>query len=99
MLRAMAGSTSRAGGFSDPQGRQRQRDAVGDGERRHDQQELPHRAAEEQQPDQEQDMVGPDQDVVDARRHELADRRPGALPRAGQVFVLRLARRPGWPVR
>ena len=48
--------------------------------------ELPERAAEQQQADQEQQVVGADQDVMDAGRHELADDRQRALARAGEVL-------------
>ena len=52
--------------------RQRQRDAVRDRERGDDQRELADRAAEQQQADQKQQVIGPDQDVMDAGGQELA---------------------------
>ena len=39
-------------------------------ERADDQQQLPHRATEQQQPDEKQQMIRPDQNMVDAVRHE-----------------------------
>ena len=65
------------------QRRERQRDAVGDRERRDDDREPPDRSAEQQQADEEQQVVGSDQDVVDAGRDELADApraRPAGVP-------------------
>ena len=46
------------------------------------------RAAEQQQADEEQDVIRPDQDVVDARRDERAHDRQRALGGAGVVDVL-----------
>ena len=42
-------------------------------------------AAEQQQADEEQDVIGSDEDVLDTRRHECAEHRAHALPRAGEV--------------
>ena len=81
----MAGSTSRAGRAHDAQCRQRQRDAVADGERRDDQPQPGQRAAQEDQADDEQDVVGTDGDVVDAGRHERRQHRADAGPGAGVV--------------
>ena len=92
MLSAIAGSMICAGGVTRFERRQRQRDAVRDGERGDDQRQPPDRAAEQQQSDQEQQMVGPDQDVVDAGRHETCwttARTPWR--RAGEIFEPRLA--------
>ena len=74
------------------QRRERQRDAVRDGERGDDERELAERAAEQQQPDEEQQVVRTDQDVVDARRQELLDDRERALARAGEVLELACGR-------
>ena len=73
----------------DVQRRERQRDAVRDGERRHDHRELADRAAEQQQADEEQQVIGADEDVVDSRGQELLDHRQRALPRAGEVLEAR----------
>ena len=70
----------------DVERRQRQRDAVADRERRHDQREPRQCAAEQQQADQEQDVVGADQDVLDPREHERLDDRPAALHAAGVIL-------------
>ena len=83
MLSAMSGSTTRAGGLKTPERGERQRHAVGERERRDDQREAADRAAEQQQPDQEQEMVGPDQDVMDAGGDEASchrERAAGAIP-------------------
>ena len=72
------------------QRRERQRDAVRDGERGDDERQLAERAAEQQQADQEQQVVGADQDVVDAGGQELPDDRERALARAGEVLGVRL---------
>ena len=53
--------------------------------------ESPDRPAEQQQPDEKQQMVRADQDVMDSGRHEPADDRENALPRAGEVFEARSA--------
>jgi hypothetical protein len=58
---------------------------VADGERGGDQAESRRRAAEQQQAEQEQDVVGANQDVLDAGRYERAEHRAHALPRAGVV--------------
>ena len=68
-----------------PEGGERQRDAVAEGEGRDDQAEAAERAAEEQQADQEQDVVRADHDVVDAGRHERRQHRGDAGPAAGVV--------------
>ena len=57
---------------------ERERDAVSDRERRNDGREAPHGAAEQQQPEQKQDVIGPDQDVLDAGLNEGAYDRPSA---------------------
>ena len=44
------------------------------------------RSAEQQQPDQKQQVIRPDQDVVHAGRHEPADDGKGALRRPGVVL-------------
>ena len=54
----------------DLQRRQRQRDAVADCEGRDDRQQSPEAAAEQQQADDEENVVGPDGDVVDTRGRE-----------------------------
>ena len=69
----------------DVERRERERDAVADRERRHDQRQPRQRAAEEQQADQEQDVIGPDQDVLDAGDDERLHDRPSAL-RAARVI-------------
>ena len=82
MLSAIAGSMAFAGGITIPQRRQRQRDAVGYGKRGDDQQQLFHRAAEQEQARQEQQVIRTNKDVVDAGRDELLQHRPHTLPRA-----------------
>ena len=68
----------------DVERRQRERDAVPDGEGGHDQREPFERAARQQQADQEQHMVRTDQDVFDTREHEGPDHRPAALGGPGE---------------
>ena len=63
------------------QRRQRQRDAVRYRKRGDDQQQLLEGAAQQQQADEKQQMIGADQNVVHARRHELLEHRPA--PPAG----------------
>ena len=75
MLSAIAGSTIARRRREDVQRRQRQRDAVRDRERGHDRNQLADRPAEQQQADEEQQVIGADQDVMDARRHEPLARR------------------------
>ena len=72
----------------DVQRGERQRDAVRDGERAHDQQQATHRAAEQQQADQKEQMIGADQDVMDAGRNEFLHHRQHALASAREIFEL-----------
>ena len=51
-----------------------------------DDQQPAHRAAEQQQADQEQEMVRTDQDVMDAGAGEPPADRQGAVPRAGEIL-------------
>ena len=83
MLSAIAGSMTCAGGVTDPERRERQRDAVAEREGGDDQQQPPHGPAEQEQPDDEEDVVGADGDVMDARRGEGLEHRDCPLPRAG----------------
>src|SRR5688500_17771386 len=46
------------------------------------------RSPEQEKADKEQQMVGTDQDVVDACRYEFLNNRPHALPRPDEVFRL-----------
>jgi hypothetical protein len=69
---------------------QRQRDAVADGEGGHDfEQRLPS-AAKQQQADQKQDVVGSNQNVMNARRHERLDDRQRSLRRARVIGTVRI---------
>ena len=74
----------RGRGFDDLQGRERQRDAVAEREGRHDCQQSREAAAEEQQADDEEDVVGPDGDVMDARCREGREHSEQALARSGE---------------
>ena len=76
---------------------QRQRDAVRHGERRHDDDELPGRAAEQQQADEEQQVIRSDEDVTDAGRQEPPHDGEGALPRAGEILEVCCVPRRGSP--
>ena len=68
--------------------RQRQCDAVANRERRHDlQQRLPS-PAQKQETNQEEDMVRPDQDVMNACRHEHLDDGNRALRRARVISAI-----------
>ena len=92
MLSAIAGSMSRAGGvtrFSAASDSVMLCATVNDG---HDEQQLPHRAAQQQQPDEEEQVIGADQDVMDARGHELPDHSRHALTRACEVLEARMTR-------
>ena len=53
--------------------------------------QLPDRAAEQQQADEKQQVVGADQNVVDAGRQNLRDDGERALPGAGEVLEPRAA--------
>ena len=75
----------------DVQRLERERDAVRDGERGHDHRELADRTAEQQQADEKQQVIGADQDVMDAGRKEFLDHRQRALPRAREVLEPRAA--------
>ena len=88
MLSAMAGSMMRRRRRHDVERRQRQRDAVPDREGRDDAEQAPPAAAEEQQADQEQDVIRPDQDVMDSRRDERLHHRHRTLRRAEVIGVL-----------
>ena len=88
MLSAIAGSMMLAGGVTRFERRQRQRDAVADRERRDDLRARHQRTAEQQQSDQEQDVIGPDQDVVNAGGDERLHHLDRALRRAEVVGVL-----------
>ena len=50
-------------------------------ERRHDREQPRSAAAEQQQADQEQDVIGADRDVLDAGHDEFPDHRQRSLPR------------------
>ena len=84
MLSAMAGSMMRAGRIDDLQRGERQRDAVAERERGHDRQQPREAAAEQQQADDEEDVIGPDGDVMDAGRRERREDGQQSLPRAGE---------------
>jgi hypothetical protein len=71
MLSAMAGSTIASRRRHDVERRERQRDAVGDREGGDDEQQAPGRSAEQQQPDQKQQMLGAYQDMVKSGRQEF----------------------------
>ena len=72
MLSAIAGSMIRGGGRDQIQRRERQRDAVSDGKGGDDERQPPDRPAKQQQPDEKQQMVRADQDVMNAGRHETS---------------------------
>ncbi len=61
--------------------------------------QLPERSAEQQQPDQKQQVVGADQDVVHARRHEPLDDGEDALPRFPRNTRTACGTRRGSPAR
>ena len=50
-----------------------ERHAVGSGEGGHDQGQLPQAAAKKEKPDEKQQVIRADQDVMDAGREELPD--------------------------
>ena len=81
----MAGSMMLGWRRHDIERRQRQRDAVPDRERRDDAHERAPRAAEQQQSDQEQDVIGPDQNVMRPGGNERLHHLDGALRRAAVV--------------
>ncbi len=92
MLSAMAGSMMRAGGIDDLQRRERQRHAVAERECGHDRQQARDAAAEQQQADDEEDVVGPDGDVVDAGRREGLEHGEESLAGAGEEVDARAVR-------
>ena len=55
-----------------------------------DEEQTLERASQEKQADEEEQMVGTDEDVVGAHQHELLDDRKPSLSRAGEVLVLGL---------
>ena len=59
--------------------------------------ELADRAAEQQQPDEEQQVVRADQDVMDSRRHEPADTTAGRPCRFRRSIRSALYCGRGWP--
>ena len=69
-----------------------QGDAVRDGERRHHERQLTDGPAQQEQADEEQQVVGSDQDVMHTRGDEALHDRPDALPAAGEILELDPAR-------
>ena len=65
---------------------ERQRDAVTDREGGHDAEQSQDAAAEQQQADDEEDVIGSDRDVMDARGGERFEDRERALTTAGVVL-------------
>ena len=78
---------------------ERERHAMGRRKRTDDERELAERAAQEQQANQKEQMVGTDQDMVHAGRHEPSNDRQRPLPAAGIVLESRVRRGPESPAR
>src|SRR5262249_9804877 len=74
------------GGADDIERRQRQGNAVRKRKRSDDEEQLANSTAEKQQTHEKQQVIGADQDVVNAGRDELAD--DGGNPLAGSCKIL-----------
>ena len=86
MLSAIAGSMMLAGGLTTPSAASDSVMLCANVNAGHDQQQPAERAAQQQQADQEEQMIGTDQDVMHAGRQELAHDRERALARAGEIL-------------
>ena len=72
-----------AGGrIHQPERGERQRDRVRERERRHDEEQPLQRPSKQDQTDEKEDVIRPDEDVMDARRQEPPDDLDRSLPGA-----------------